>query len=161
YSATHGRGCITRCRPVRLRELRDESAARQDREIPTRFTSSLLHRGYVRGLPRRHQESGDDRYRIGEREYHAHCFDISNIGTTAIASTTVGPLSSRSDGVAISGSEAPGALPLIHPGRRAMRNPGWRQNFEGWLRRKTAPALPVPKPARPPRRPRPPRPAPP
>ena len=21
--------------------------------------------------------SGDDRYRIGDREYHAHCFDIS------------------------------------------------------------------------------------
>ena len=22
-------------------------------------------------------KSGDDRYRIGDREYHAHCFDIS------------------------------------------------------------------------------------
>src|SRR5215813_3248916 len=107
-------------------------------------------------------KSGDDRYRIGEREYHAHCFDISNIGTTAgVASTTVRPLSSRSDRVAISDSEAPGALPVIHPGRPVMRNPGWRQNFEGWLRRKTTPAPPVPKPARPPRRPRPPRTAPP
>src|SRR5438552_2834301 len=35
-----------------------------------------------------------------------------------------------------------------------------RQNVEGWARRKTAPAPPVPKPARPLRRPGPPRPAP-
>src|SRR5215467_8552137 len=79
-------------------------------------------------------KSGNDRYRIGEREYHAHCFDISHIGTTAVASTTVGPLSSRSDRAAISGSEAPGVLPLIHPGRRAMRNQGSRQNLDGSLR---------------------------
>ena len=25
-------------------------------------------------------KSGDDRYRIGERDYHAHCFDISLVG---------------------------------------------------------------------------------
>jgi len=37
-------------------------------------------------------KSGDDRYRIGEREYHADCFDISNIGTTTVALTTVGLL---------------------------------------------------------------------
>ena len=41
-----------------------------------------------------------------------------------------------------------------------MRNRGSRQNLEGWLRSKTAPAPLTPKPARPPRRPRPPRPAP-
>src|SRR5262249_61260205 len=36
-----------------------------------------------------------------------------------------------------------------HPSR-LMRNRGSRRNLEGWLRRKTAAAPPVPKPARPP-----------
>ena len=27
-------------------------------------------------------KSGDDRYRIGDRDYHAHCFDISLVGPT-------------------------------------------------------------------------------
>lgn len=27
--------------------------------------------------------SGDDRYRIGDRHYHAHCFDISFVGVAA------------------------------------------------------------------------------
>jgi len=42
-----------------------------------------------------------------------------------------------------------------------MKGRASRQNVEGWARRKTAPAPPVPKPARPPRRPGPPKPAPP
>jgi hypothetical protein len=46
-------------------------------------------------------------------------------------------------------------------GGEEMRNRGSRQNLEGWLRSKTAPAPPMPKPARPPRRPPPRRPAPP
>jgi hypothetical protein len=46
-------------------------------------------------------------------------------------------------------------------GGHHMRNRGSRQNFEGWHRQKTAPAPPVPMPARPPGRPRPPRPGPP
>ena len=25
-------------------------------------------------------KSGDERYRLGDRDYHAHCFDISLIG---------------------------------------------------------------------------------
>jgi hypothetical protein len=25
-------------------------------------------------------KSGDERYRIGDRDYHAHCFDISLVG---------------------------------------------------------------------------------
>jgi hypothetical protein len=43
----------------------------------------------------------------------------------------------------------------------ALERRGSRQNLEGWLRKKTAPAPPVTKPARPPRRPPPRRPAPP
>src|SRR5215472_15268986 len=97
----------------------------QQRDRIVRFQLDLPAHYSIEGLCaacRGGIKSGDDRYRIGECEYHAHCFDISNIGTTAVASTTVGPLS-RSDRVALSGSEAP-ALPLIRPGRRAMRNPG-------------------------------------
>jgi len=41
-------------------------------------------------------KTGDDRYRIGERQYHAHCFDISCVGAGA-ATPTSDPAATRSD----------------------------------------------------------------
>src|SRR5215471_3962396 len=54
---------------------------------------------------------------------------------------------------------SPGAIITASPqllrtdGVLHMRGRGSRQNLEGWLRHKTAPAPPRPKPTRPPRRP--------
>ena len=40
-------------------------------------------------------KSGHDRYRIGDREYHAHCFDISLWFPVARVDDGVAPLSDR------------------------------------------------------------------
>src|SRR5262245_61864658 len=67
----------------------------------------------------------------------------------------------RHQGVRIGVDTSTATPQLCTDGVRHMRGRGSRQNLEDWLRRKTAPAPPRPKPTRPPRRPPPRPPAPP
>ena len=44
-------------------------------DLPAHYSIEAICGG-CRGAIR----TGDDRYRIGDRQYHAHCFDISFVG---------------------------------------------------------------------------------